>query len=522
MAQFPITHSKETPSGRTANVRSGVEVGTGLGAVGIAASRMGDTAMNVSDKMRYEDEKLANEIQQAQDASALSTIDRQLSENWNAEHESLLNNEPDTFETLHQKAKQDRSKIIASAPNERVRALAQRNADNLEPQLDSKVKGYYREKVAKQIEDTLELNVAQAVADLDYKRASLAVGRAIGTNGISKEKAEYILLHARTNIDKGIHENTVSQVETNMQMLYDKTHNEEDMVAYADQEFQAGRISAEDRRILGNRAKEFANDRGIKQKEVKDATIDTIVDAMNESSDLSYEQRQAIGKSLKTLAQGKITGEAYDSWVGPEGKIDKWIAGPKQIENPEDAEKVVDLMNRVTDVNTVTPDPMLLNDLNEAYANATSVKTKKNIATQRERYKTKLEGIKKGIDNANDATIREETNSFSADLAILGDDYKPYIPDLKILYSNYLQRMADKPEYRDNPDKLFELAEKTKVLYSQMVVAGDEKRTNMNLSATRARIANMKEPPKEVKAYNNKTGERIISHDGGKTWQLVK
>lgn len=190
MAQFPIQYSEATPSGRSPNVRASINTDTGGQELAQGIKQLGAGIGQIE-----------QDIRKAQDASELSTIDRQLAENWNAEF-TTLQDTPDPNERikLHQKAIQDRQTIITSSKRPNVINAAKLRLDTAEPQYAAHFNALDRTEKIRAMEDSLNLDIASGILATDYPRVEKSIGLAVGTKLISEDKAKLMLLKAKTDI----------------------------------------------------------------------------------------------------------------------------------------------------------------------------------------------------------------------------------------------------------------------------------------------------------------------------------
>lgn len=143
-----------------------------------------------------------NRISEAQDATDTSNAERQIHENWNTEFAALqTTQDPEARKQLHTKAAVDRVAIISAIKRPNVRNLMQNKLNSYEPQFDTHFNNLDNKMKIDAMGDALDNNVASGIADNDYPRVEKAVGLAIHTGVVSKDKAELILRKAKNDID---------------------------------------------------------------------------------------------------------------------------------------------------------------------------------------------------------------------------------------------------------------------------------------------------------------------------------
>jgi len=202
MGTFPVQYSEATLSGRTPNARANLDMNTNADMIGKAVSNIGALAGNI-----YTD------IRAKEDASELSTLDRKIQENWNAEYKSLQETQDaEARAQIHQKAAQDRIAIANSSKRANVNASLNKNINNYEPQFDSHFNNLDKNMRLGKAKDDLDLNIASAINRGDYKAAEKAVGLAIGTGLINDSEGELKLLNAKTTIGINNVQNEVAKL----------------------------------------------------------------------------------------------------------------------------------------------------------------------------------------------------------------------------------------------------------------------------------------------------------------------
>jgi hypothetical protein len=201
MAQFPIQYNQMTPSGRGVNPRAHLDTSTGGEDISRGLINLGGAIRSVEDNIRN-----------AQDASELSTIDRKIHENWNAEYSTLqTTQDPEARVKLHEKAMQDRQQIALSSKRSNVIKAAKINLDSYEPSWDVHFNGLDREMKITSAKFDYKTNLESAINLENYSAAEKYTGLAIHTGLINPDEAEFDLQRAKGEID---YRKTVSMAES--------------------------------------------------------------------------------------------------------------------------------------------------------------------------------------------------------------------------------------------------------------------------------------------------------------------
>lgn len=239
MGQFPIIYSQATPSGRSINVESNLPPDNNADMMGQAISNIGNVIG-----------KIGLDMQAKEDASELSTIDRQLKDSVIAEHAALkAERDAEARAKIHQKAIQERSGIAGISKRGNVLRAAQMKLDDIEPQATSGFNEIdFSMRNAKNVDD-LKLNIAKDIAAGDIESAKLHVGIAIKTGTIGDSEGELMLIKANNDIDKILNEERIMSVFSTAV----STENKDKSYEYMDSQD----LTSEQKRIIGNKIDDY-------------------------------------------------------------------------------------------------------------------------------------------------------------------------------------------------------------------------------------------------------------------------